>query len=141
MTPGECAAWRATVLLVEDEDELREIVGDLLEQEGYDVIPASNGKQALDYLRDAHEVPAVIILDLMLPILSGWECLRVIHSEERLASVPVLVVTAVGRDRPAGVGLLLKKPFGIFDLLEAVRHLAGGGPPGALPPTGGASHP
>jgi CheY-like chemotaxis protein len=135
MTAGERAAQRATVLLVEDEDALRDLVSDLLEEDGYEVVPAINGKQALDYLRAAGELPAVIVLDLMLPILSGWECLRVIRNEERLASIPVLVVTAVERDRPAGVGLLLKKPFGTFDLLEAVRHLSSGGPPGALPPT------
>ena len=127
---------RAIVLLVEDEDELRDIVGDLLEDDGYEVIPAANGKQAIDFLQSADELPSVIVLDLMMPIVSGWECLRAIQSQERFASIPVLVVTAMGRDRPPGV-TLLKKPFSIADLLETVRRLSKGGPEGAPRSIGG----
>jgi CheY-like chemotaxis protein len=129
---------RATVLLVEDENELRDIVGDLLEHDGYEVIPASNGKQAIEFLHNARKLPSVIVLDLMMPIVSGWECLAAIRNEERLASIPVLVVTAARHDRPDGVTALLKKPFSIADLLQEVRRLSTGGPADAPVPMGGA---
>jgi len=138
MTAGEHRAERHTVLLVEDEDDLRDIVGDVLEENGYEVIPAGNGKQAMDFLYNTDTLPSVIVLDLMMPIVSGWECLRAIQSEERLASIPVLVVTAIGRDRPRGVTALLKKPFSIADLLESVRRLSTSGPAGL--PLGNVHH-
>jgi CheY-like chemotaxis protein len=138
MTGGDRRAQRASILLVEDEEELRDIVGDLLEEDGYDVIPAGNGKQALDFLRNARELPSVIVLDLMMPIVSGWECLREIQGEARFASIPVLVVTAISRDRPHGVTALLKKPFSVADLLESVRRLSASGRDGVASP--GAHH-
>jgi len=112
------------VLLVEDDDELRDIVGDILEASGYEVIPGGNGKQAIDYLESCGEYPSVIVLDLMMPILSGWECLRAIKQDDRLSLIPVIVVTAVDRDRPSGAAAILKKPFSVDDLLRAVALFA-----------------
>src|ERR1051325_115610 len=100
MPDGESRrASSSTVLLVEHDEELPDIVGDLLERGGYDVVPARNGKQALDYLENAHEMPALILLDLMMPIVNGWEFLRVIKSDKRFSSIPVVVTTASGGDR------------------------------------------
>ena len=118
------AVRKASILLVEDEGELRDIVGDILEESGYDVIPAGSGKQALDYLTTAIEPPALILLDLMMPIVNGWECLRTIRSDQTLSSIPVVVVTAVDRDRPSGADIVLKKPYCVDDLLAVVAHYA-----------------
>ena len=65
-----------TVLLVEDDLDIRDVLQDLLEGEGYDVIPAANGKQALDFLT-LNDPPGadLVILDLMMPMVSGWEVL------------------------------------------------------------------
>src|SRR4051794_7207155 len=100
------------VLVVEDDDDIRDCVQDLLEGAGYEVIPACNGKQALDYLHAA-PAPALILLDLMMPLVSGWEFLREVKRDARLSLISVVVTTAVGRDRPPGVNAILKKPFRI----------------------------
>jgi DNA-binding response OmpR family regulator len=114
----------STILLVDDDDGLRDIAGDVLEECGYDVVPAGNGKQTIDYLRAASERPCLIILDLMMPIVNDWECLRFIKSEARFSSIPVILVTAIDRDRPLGADVVLKKPYAIAHLLAAVEALS-----------------
>src|SRR4051794_23157234 len=92
-----------TVLLVEDDLEIRDVLQDLLEREGYDVIPATNGKQALDYLTlDARAHADLVILDLMTPILTGWQVLDQLRQDPSLSRVPVIVVTATAADKPSG---------------------------------------
>jgi CheY-like chemotaxis protein len=120
---SEAALSSSTILLVDDDDELRDIVCDALEECGYDVVPAGNGKQAIDYLTAPSEPPLVIVLDLMMPIVNGWECLRFIKSEAIFSSIPVILVTAIDRDRPPGADVVLKKPYAIPDLLAAVAVL------------------
>ena len=122
---GATPARSPIILVVEDDDDIRDVIGDVLEAGGYDVIPAGNGKQAIDYLVCAGDPPALILLDLMMPIVNGWECLRAIKRHRRSSSIPVIVMTSVGRDRPPGVDAVLKKPFRIADLLSAVLHCAG----------------
>ncbi len=64
-----------TVLLAEDDLEIRDILQDLLEAEGYDVIPASHGRQALEFLRGSGELPDLVVLDLMMPLVDGNQVL------------------------------------------------------------------
>jgi DNA-binding response OmpR family regulator len=111
------------VLLVEDDLDLRDIVQDILEDEGYDVIPAAHGRQALEYLRTTRsgdDAPALVILDLIMPIVNGWEVLDTILGDPWL-QVPVIVVSAFGKSKPNGVAAYLSKPFNMVDLLDAVR--------------------
>jgi two-component system, OmpR family, response regulator CpxR len=112
------------VLLVEDDLELRDILQDVLEDEGYDVIPAADGRQALEYLRNTStgdETPALLILDLMMPIVSGWQVLEAINEDPSL-QMPVIVVSASGRARPDGVTAYLRKPFNLYELLDTVHR-------------------
>ena len=114
-----------TVLLVEDDLDVRDVVQDLLEKEGYDVVPATNGKQALDYLdqkADGH--PDLVILDLMTPIVTGWQVLERLRQPE-LSHVPVIVVTATTGDKPTGASAFLRKPFRLDTLFEHVREYIG----------------
>ena len=133
MAPDGDTSPSSKVLLIEDDDELRGIVGDILEGYGYEVVPGGNGKQAIDYLKSSGECPSVIVLDLMMPILSGWECLRAIKQDDRLSLIPVIVVTAARRDRPPGAAAILKKPFSVADLLDAVGLFARAPRPQAFP--------
>lgn len=111
-----------TVLLVEDDAEIRDLLQDILEHEGYDVIPAGSGKQALDYLSDpAQARPDAIVLDLMMPIVTGWQVLDQLRADEELCAIPVVVVTAVDRDRPTGISALFKKPIDLQGLLDALK--------------------
>jgi CheY-like chemotaxis protein len=111
------------ILLVENDPDLRDIVQDILEDEGYDVIPAAHGRQALEYLRTTRsrdDAPALVILDLMMPIVTGWEVLDAIRDDPWL-QMPVIVISALGHSEPNGVAAYLRKPFSLNDLLDAVR--------------------
>jgi CheY-like chemotaxis protein len=110
-----------TILLVEDDNYLRDAVQDCLEQRGFNVIPAGSGKQALDFLAlDGGSPPDLMILDLMLPLVTGWQVLDAIRSDPRFAGLPVLVLTGVSQDRPVGATAVLHKPFTPEALAETV---------------------
>lgn len=121
-----------TIVVAEDDDELRDLIADILEGAGYDVIPAGSGKQVADYLEAAEQPPAAILLDLMMPLVSGWELLRAMREHPRWRAIPVVIMTGVSRDRPAGVAGVLKKPFRVNDLLATVLAVSCGQSP-ALP--------
>ncbi len=121
-----------TIVVAEDDDELRDLIADILEGAGYDVIPARSGKQVADFLEAAPEPPAAILLDLMMPLVSGWELLRAMREHPPWNAIPVVIMTGVTRDRPAGVAGVLKKPFRVNDLLATVLAVSCGQTP-ALP--------
>ncbi len=81
------------VLVVEDDDDLRGLLTELLEFEGFGVECASNGREALEHLR-ARDLPCLIVLDLMMPVMSGAEFRAEQLCDERLARIPVVVVSA-----------------------------------------------
>jgi DNA-binding response OmpR family regulator len=115
-----------TVLLVEDDLEIRDILQDVLEADGFDVFPASNGKQALDFLNlNQPQKADLVILDLMMPMVSGWQVMEQMNRDPRLSGIPVLVLSAVARDKPEGATAFLRKPFNIDEFCDAVRdHFA-----------------
>jgi CheY-like chemotaxis protein len=128
---GEGRGRGATVLLVEDEDQLRRVMKDLLEREGYRVAEARDGIQALDQV-DRH-APDVVILDLNLPGIDGYSVLAQLRSRHATRQIPVMVLTAKGdednevRVFELGADDFVTKPFRARSLtarLEAVlgRH-------------------
>jgi CheY-like chemotaxis protein len=113
---------KKTILLVEDDLDIRDLLQDYLEERGYDVIPAGTGKQAIDFLTlDPQSPPGVVILDLMMPIMTGWQVLEKIRREPRLSRLPVVVLTGASSDKPAGASTLFRKPFRLEALVEVVR--------------------
>ena len=115
-TPGGAKkSGRHTVLLVEDEDPLRTVLKDLLEREGYSVIEARDGVQALDEI-DRH-APDALVLDLNLPRLDGYQVLSHIRARPSTATLPVLVLTARGDEESevkvfeSGANDFITKPF------------------------------
>jgi two-component system chemotaxis response regulator CheY len=114
---------RKRVLLVDDDLDLREILQDILEDEGYDVVPAADGREAVEYLRTTRsgvDAPALVILDLIMPMLNGWEVLDAIRDDPCL-QLPVIIVSASGHSKPSGVAAYLQKPINVIELLDAVR--------------------
>jgi DNA-binding response OmpR family regulator len=114
------------VLVVEDEPELREVVCAVLEDEGYIVVSAKDGRQAVDMA--CATPPSLILLDMGLPILSGEEVAAAL--QERLDQVPpILVMSAAGtvaeRARRVGAASYIAKPFDLDDLTEAVQSVLG----------------
>src|SRR6185312_16955750 len=103
MTAGQMGARRAmrTILLVEDDPDVRDSLQDILEDEGFDVIPAANGKQAIDFLTLNDPIGAdLVILDLLMPMVSGWEVLETMTADPRLSEIPVLVLSAAAAAKP-----------------------------------------
>ena len=111
-----------TVLIVEDSSDLRAEEKGALEDEGFQVLTAGNGKEALELLA-SDPLPCVILLDMMMPILNGWQFLDAVAQDARLSSVPIIVVSAAVRDEtlPPSVRCL-HKPFLRADLLSAIRE-------------------
>jgi CheY-like chemotaxis protein len=110
-----------TVLVVEDDDTLRGALQMVLEWEGYRVTSASNGREALDLL-NRPDRPSVVLLDLMLPELDGWQVRQAMKDDPRLAAIPVVVVSALDAGRCPDVAGHVQKPFQPQELLEVIRH-------------------
>lgn len=120
------------VLVVDDHKDLRGILVEILEDERYEVVSASNGQEALDALRRGLR-PALILLDLRMPVMDGWEFLRLRRDEPDLARIPVLALSAgtprKAPDRSDGVVAVLPKPISADELCQAVaRAIANHGP-------------
>ena len=117
-----------TVLLAEDEPNIVESLTFLLERAGFKIKVASDGRQALDTALEKQ--PAVLVLDLMLPELDGYEVLRRLRVDPRGEKLPVLMLTAKGQriDRETalecGADLFMTKPFANSEIIAAVVELA-----------------
>lgn len=113
------------VLVVDDDPDLREIVRIMLHVSGYDVRCARNGKEALELVEQ--KVPAVVLLDMRMPVMNGWECARELRARYGCC-LPIVVISASEHARASvqdvGVDDVLSKPFEMDDLLEVVARFA-----------------
>lgn len=115
---GKCK----TILIVEDDEDIRSVMVDLLESEGYITKAASNGREALDVL-DSMAKPCLVLLDMMMPIMNGRQFLDAIMSDALLAPIPVLIVSAVAdKTNTEGSIGFLKKPIDIDVVLNVVSQ-------------------
>ena len=110
-----------TVLVVEDEADLREMMRDALELNGYAVVTAEDGQEALDEDR-RHRDLCLVILDLLMPVMNGWDFFQKMRQRSELASVPVVVHSSAPGPAPAGVTRVLQKPMMFDRLLSVVRE-------------------
>jgi PAS domain S-box-containing protein len=114
-----------TILVVDDAREIREVVEELLLQEGHRVATACNGEEGLRLLEDLK--PNLVILDTRMPIMDGWEFLKVKNERPELAAIPVLVFCADNKNRirPPGIEAqgYLSKPIDVNDFLGAIQSL------------------
>jgi two-component system chemotaxis response regulator CheY len=117
---------RPTVLVVVDHGDLRDAISVLFEAEGYAVADAANGREALTYLESERPVHA-IILDLVMPVMDGWEFLVEWRTDARSSQIPLVVLTGVSPShlRPEELtGLtVMTKPFAFDELVATVRRL------------------
>jgi CheY-like chemotaxis protein len=124
MFDGESMAARDYILIVEDDFDIREALTQILEEEGYAVRGASQGREALDLVAEAG-APRLILLDLMMPVMNGWQFRSEQLKDPALAPVPVLVISADPQvqQKAASLGAagLLRKPISLDDLLQAVK--------------------
>ena len=113
---------RRCILVVEDDPDLRQLLQTMLEVEGYETMVASNGEEALEVMRGRR--PCAVLLDMMMPVMDGWQFRRRQLEEPRLAKVPVLCMSAVARpeDVEAELGLgCLRKPLDVAAVLREVQ--------------------
>lgn len=112
------------MLVVEDDPDLREALAELLRDEGFVVETAENGAHALARLeRTDGELPRVIVSDLMMPEMSGWELVERLRADERLRDVPIVVMTAASEPGiPRGVPLV-KKPIDVDDMARRITSM------------------
>jgi CheY-like chemotaxis protein len=115
---------RRVVVVVDDSEDALELFTAWFEAAGLVVRSARNGKEALELLVE-QATPALIVLDVLMPVMNGLELVDVICSYTRLANVPILVVTASDDELPVGTSLIrhLRKPVGEGELIEAAREL------------------
>lgn len=120
---------KATILVVDDEPGIIEIVRANLEHEGYAVIAAQTGTEALEHVAESQ--PDLAILDVMLPDIDGWEVLRRLEASPEAAGMPVIMLTARAADRDILYGLesgaveYITKPFYPGDLVASVKIILG----------------
>jgi len=110
-----------TVLLVEDEEELRETMRDALELNGYAVVAAQDGQAALEEL-DRIDHLCMVLLDLLMPRMNGWEFLSKMRERPEMADVPVIIHSSLPSHAPQGVTRVLQKPIELQRLLSVVRE-------------------
>jgi CheY-like chemotaxis protein len=112
----------APILIVEDDADLREMMAQLVSLEGYLASTVANGREALEYMHQ-HGAPKLILLDLMMPVMDGWEFRRQQRRDPMLAKVPVVVLSALDKGRAADLDAteFLKKPIDFDRLLELVH--------------------
>jgi CheY-like chemotaxis protein len=110
-----------TVLVVEDESELREMMRDALELNGYSVVTAVEGRAALEALAQI-ERPCLVLLDLLMPGMNGWDFFAEMRARAEYATVPVIVHSSAPAAAPSGATRVLTKPIELARLLAAVRE-------------------
>jgi CheY-like chemotaxis protein len=119
---------RERILVIDDDAVIRRLLQRLLAGRGFDVQLAADGEQGLALLREG-EPPRAVICDLMMPGISGLEVMGAIRGDERLMSLPVLMLTGEGFDETRGTALehgadlYMTKPFSSYELLDALGQL------------------
>jgi twitching motility two-component system response regulator PilH len=119
--PGPDRAAK-TVLVVEDETDIAEVVGTVLETEGYDVVYAANGEEGLAALGDE---PDLVLVDSTMPVLGGRAMVRAMQADPKRASIPVMMMSGAVSVEEGLTVPLIRKPFEIEELLRKIERLIG----------------
>ena len=90
-----------SILIVEDDDDIRELLADVIRGHGYEVLEAEHGARALELLEEQEQAPCLMLLDLMMPVMNGPALLQILGGSARWASLPVVVISAGGRPEEA----------------------------------------
>jgi DNA-binding response OmpR family regulator len=121
------------ILSIEDDPEMRGLIQLIFERQGHRVIGAPRGEFGLEFIKSLN--PDVLLLDLMLPDIDGWEIYRQLKADSELAQLPVIIVSARNQVQDAAAGFkvvgsdkFVQKPFGIDELLEAVQDVLANSP-------------
>jgi CheY-like chemotaxis protein len=111
-----------SVLIVEDDEDFRALMREALELEGFSVREARDGREALAALRASGGSAHLVLLDLMMPGMTGWDFVTTVRSDPRLRGNPIVVTTVVPEDAPWAVDATLQKPFDLETLVRVVER-------------------
>lgn len=123
-----CDCKTPTVLIVDDDVQIRDTLAELLAEEGYAVATADSAQHALGFLHASHA--CMVLLDLMMPLKSGWQMLAELIGDAAMPPVPVGVISALVTETPLGAVGVLHEPLDL-DRLLALVHAHAGAPPAA----------
>ena len=116
------ATHRSTILVVEDEKESRDTLRELLELEGYQVETAMNGREALDTLDASGDQICIVLLDLFMPVMDGWQVIDQLRADGRLDRTQVVIITSAPYRAPAGLPVF-QKPLDLDKVMSEVQRL------------------
>ncbi|OGS20902.1 MAG: hypothetical protein A3J83_00295 [Elusimicrobia bacterium RIFOXYA2_FULL_40_6] len=121
---------KSKILIVDDEKNIQELLAVNLKAQGFDIISAWDGKEAVE--KTMKEKPDLIILDIMMPEMDGWEVCKTVKDQSELNKIKILILTAKGTKKDEMVGKLIfkadeyiSKPFDIDELINTVKRLLG----------------
>jgi CheY-like chemotaxis protein len=131
MAKSKAGPAKKTILIVDDEFGILEVLESILSDAGFTVISAMNGQEALTRLQKT--VPDLVILDFMMPLLDGAGVIKAMRGDKRLRAVPVLLASALPEktisERCNGYNVFLRKPYKTEQLMEEISRLLDGPPP------------
>jgi len=116
------------IMVVDDEPDILTTVGQMLEMSGYEVIRAADGKQCLRLLNESSSNPDLIVLDIMMPDVSGWDVAAKLKENPEWRSIPIVFLTAKGDTMSIGMGGMasvdyIVKPFDVKDLILRIQKV------------------
>jgi two-component system response regulator VicR len=116
------------IVYIEDEQEMIDLVSLILSRKGYEIIGANGGREGLEIVKS--ELPDLILLDLMMPDLDGWDVYQQLKAEEDTSNIPVIVITAKAQSIDKVLGLhiakvddYISKPFSPQDLVKSIERV------------------
>ena len=111
------------LLVVDDDPDFRDAISEILERDGYRVVRVENGREALEYLRGGGR-PCVILLDMMMPVMNGWQFRREQQEDPSIQFIPVVMITASDERQVDLIpnNQVLTKPIRVNELLESVHR-------------------
>ena len=117
------------ILIVDDDLDIREMLAEALQDQGFGVVTAANGLEAAKLIRSMASPPSLILLDLMMPVMDGYAFLRERSGDSLLASIPVAIITASHRVDLDQVGIgprIIQKPIDLERLVDTIEDLSSG---------------
>lgn len=112
---------KGVVFVADDDDAVRDSAQDILEDEGYLVLGARNGTEALSRMRGISG-PAVALIDLVMPGMDGWDLIDAMRADVDLKRIPIIVISGQGREPIKGTDRVMRKPYKATELVGAVRE-------------------
>jgi CheY-like chemotaxis protein len=116
------ATMKSTILVVEDEKESRDSLREILEFEGYKVETAVNGREALDALNASGDRICIVLLDLFMPVMDGWQVIDQLRADGRLSRTQIVIITSAPHRAPSGLPVF-QKPLDLDKVMNEVQRL------------------